>query len=319
VSVGAASSGARSHRLGTAMAVDAVSANVVSALRQAGIASLLLRGPAIARWLYADGETRAYRDVDLLVEPERQADAEAVIAGLGLVHRQAGFAPGESVDHASEWLCRRPSVVVDLHRRIEGVRADPAELWAALSSGSQRIDVAGETAEAPGEPALALIVALHAAHHGFRGSKHVEELRRALERADFETWQEALRLAARLEAVPSLAAGLRLLPEGAAVAERLRLPHDSDPATALRAASAHSTAIGFARLAATPGMRAKLALAARKLVPTPAFMRHWSRLARRGRTGLVMAYLWRPVWVLLHLVPAGIAWMRARRSRRSWT
>jgi Uncharacterised nucleotidyltransferase len=313
VSAGAASSGARSHRLGTAMAVDAVTANVVAALRHAGVASLLLRGPAIARWLYTEGETRAYRDVDLLVEPERRVEAEAVLARLGLVHRQAGFAPGESVEHASEWICRRPSVVVDLHRGIEGARADPAELWAALITGSHRIDVGGVPADAPGEPALALIVALHAAHHGFRGSKHVEELRRALERAKFETWEEALRLAVRLEAVPSLAAGLSLLPEGAAVAERLRLSPDSDRVTALRAASAHSTAIGFAHLAATPGARAKLAFAARKLVPTPAFMRHWSRLARRGRPGLALAYLWRPFWLLLHLLPAGVAWLRARR------
>jgi hypothetical protein len=312
VRAGAASSGVRSHRLGTTMAVDAVTAKVVSALRSAGIASLLLRGPVIARWLYPGGETRAYRDVDLLVAPEARGEAEAVLAGLGLIHRQAGFAPGESVEHASEWICRRPPVVVDLHRGIEGARADPAELWTALTSGCHRIDVAGVPADAPGEPALALIVALHAAHHGFRGSKHVEELRRALERANFETWQEALRLASRLEAVPSLAAGLRLLPEGAAVAERLRLSHNSDRVTALRAASAHPTAIGFARLAATAGVRAKLALAGRKLVPTPAFMRHWSRLARRGRSGLVLAYLWRPVWLLLRLLPAGVAWVRAR-------
>jgi Uncharacterised nucleotidyltransferase len=313
VSAGAASSGVRSHTLGTAMAVDAVTANVVAALRRAGIESIVLRGPAIARWLYAEGEFRAYRDVDLLVEPGKRVEAEAVLTGLGLVHRQAGFAPGESVEHASEWICRRPSVVVDLHKSIEGVRADPGELWAALSSVSQSIHVAGLAADAPGPPALALIVALHAAHHGVHGGKHVEELRRALDRADLETWQDALLLAERLGAVRSLAAGLRLVPEGAAVAERLRLPHDTDRVTALRAAGAHSTAIGFARLAATRGVRAKLALVARKLVPTPAFMRHWSRLARRGRAGLVLAYLWRPVWLLIHLVPAGVAWLRARR------
>jgi len=295
------------------MAVDAVTANVVAALRGAGIASILLRGPVIGRWLYAQGDIRGYRDVDLLVEPERRPEAEAVLAGLGLVHRQAGFAPGEWVEHASEWICRSPSVVVDLHHGIEGVRADTGALWAALTSDAHTIDVAGVPADAPGEPALALIVALHAAHHGVHGSKHREELRRALDRADLETWQAALQLAERLEAVPSLAAGLRLLPEGAAVAERLQLPHVSDRVTALRAASAHSTAIGFARIVGAPGVRSKLALAARKLVPTPAFMRHWSGLARRGRPGLVLAYLWRPVWLLLHLVPAGVAWLRARR------
>jgi Uncharacterised nucleotidyltransferase len=313
VSAGATSSAARSHTLGTAMAVNAVTANVVTALRRAGIASIVLRGPAIARWLYGEAELRAYRDVDLLVEPGKRAEAEAVLARLGLVHRQAGFAPGESVEHASEWICRRPSVVVDLHHGIEGVRAGPDELWTALASGRHTIEVSGVAADAPGTPALALIIALHAAHHGAEGGKHLQELRRALERAGLETWRPALELAERLHAVPSLAAGLRLLPEGAALADRLHLPQGADRVTALRAAGAHSTAIGFARLAATPGVRSKLALVARKLVPTPAFMRHWSRLARRGRAGLVLAYLWRPVWLLLRLVPAGVAWLRVRR------
>jgi Uncharacterised nucleotidyltransferase len=313
VSVGATSSGARSHTFGTALAVDAVTGNVVRALRQADIASILLRGPAIARWLYGEGELRPYRDVDLLVEPGKRGEAETVLAGLGLVHRQAGFAPGESVEHASEWICRRPSVVVDLHHGIEGVRVQPAELWLALASDCHTIEVAGVAAEAPGMSALALIVALHAAHHGQSGGKHLEELRRALERAGPETWRTTLELAERLDAVPSLAAGLRLLPEGAELAKSLGLSHGADRVIALRAAGAHSTAIGFARLAATPGLRAKLALAARKLVPTPAFMRHWSRLARRGRLGLVLAYLWRPVWLFLRLVPAGVAWLRVRR------
>jgi hypothetical protein len=313
VSASAVIPAARSHTLGTAMAVDVVTADVVTALRRAGIESILLRGPAIARWLYAEGEPRAYQDVDLFVEPVKRTEAEGVLARLGLVHRQAGFAPGESVEHASEWMCRRPSVVVDLHRGIEGVRAEPVELWMTLSSGSRRIDVAGVSADVPGEPALALILALHAAHHGRHGGKLLEELSRALKRVRLDTWQEALGLAERLEAVPSFAAGLRLLPEGAALAERLGLSDVVDREVALRAAGAHSTAIGFARLAATPGVRAKLALVARKVVPTPAFMRHWSRAARRGRLGLAVAYLWRPIWLLLHLIPAGVAWLRAKR------
>jgi putative nucleotidyltransferase-like protein len=313
VNPGAAIAGARSHRLGTAMAIDAVTANVVVALRRAGIESILLRGPAIARWLYAEGGPRGYVDIDLLVEPEKRRDAEAVLAGLGFVHREAGFAPGESVDHASEWICRRPPVAVDLHHGIEGIRAAPVALWTALRSDSKKIDVAGVPTDAPGEAALALIVTLHAAHHGRRSGKQLQELRRALHLVGLDTWQDALGLAERLDAVRSFAAGLRLLPEGAALAERLRLPRGGDRVTALRAAGAHSTAIGFARLAATPGVRAKLTLVARKLVPTPAFMRHWSRLARRGRLGLALAYLWRPLWLLLHLVPAGVVWLRARR------
>jgi Uncharacterised nucleotidyltransferase len=313
VNAGAAASGARLLRAGTALAADAVAADVVEALRRDGVRSIVLRGPAIRRWLYPEGEPRAYRDVDLLVEPDKREAAEAVLRRLGFVHRQAGFAPGEAVEHAGEWICRRPAVVVDLHRGLEGVGADPAELWSGLAAGGRQLEVAGVAVAVPAEAALALIVTLHAAHHGLESSKQLTELRRAIERARFETWEEAGVLAARLKSVTGFAAGLRLVPEGAGIAERLGLPHGGDPETRLRAASAHPTAIGFARLVAARGIRAKVALVRRKLVPTPAFMRHWSPLARRGPLGMALAYLWRPLWLLLRLPPSTIAWLRAHR------
>jgi Uncharacterised nucleotidyltransferase len=306
------SAGTSSIRIGTALAVDTVAAQVVDALRHAQVHSILLRGPAIAAWLYPNGEPRGYRDVDLLVEPQGFEAAETVLGKLGFVHRQAGFAPGEAVDHAGEWISGRSRVVVDLHRGLEGVGADLRELWQALAADARQLEVAGVPIEVPGEPALALIVTLHAAQHGLEWGK-LTELRRAIERSRFETWDEAAGLAARLQAVPGFAAGLRLLPEGAGVAERLGLPHGGDRETRLRAASAHSTAIGFARLVAAQGIRAKLAIVWRKLVPTPAFMRHWLPLARRGPLGMALAYLWRPLWLLLRLPPSAIAWLRAHR------
>jgi hypothetical protein len=48
-------------------------------------------------------------------------------------------------------------------------------------------------------------------------------------------------------------------------------------------------------------------------VPTPAFMRHWFPQARRGPLGMVLAYLWRPLWLVLRLPPSAIAWLRAHR------
>ena len=72
-------------------------------------------------------------------------------------------------------------------------------------------------------------------------------------------------------------------------------------------------AAGFEALAATPGLFAKLRLVAHEMVPTRAFMRWWSPLARRGPLGLAAAYLWRPIWFVGH-APAGLrAWRRARR------
>jgi len=47
------------------------------------------------------------------------------------------------------------------------------------------------------------------------------------------------------------------------------------------------------------------------------FMRWWSPLARRGRLGLTVSFLWRPLWFLGHAGPAYLAWRRARREATS--
>jgi Uncharacterised nucleotidyltransferase len=297
------------------LAVDVVTAEVVEALRGEGVASILLKGPAIYAWLYGE-ETeapRTYDDVDLLVPPEPAERSHRVLAGLGFANRFAEFAAGESVEHSSEWWRPGSAVAVDLHRTLFGAKADPAELWQAFASDADRLVVAGAEVDVPSHTGLALIVALHAAHHGVDETKPLRDLSRAIERADFALWDDAARLAERISATPAFAAGLLLTDHGGSIAERLGIADAVDTEAALLARSPAPTAYGYARLAATPGIRRKLAFLARKLVPTPAFMRHAFPIARRGRIGLAIAYLWRPLWLLAHAGPGLIAWMRARR------
>ena len=72
-SVSSLSPGIRTTAL--ALAIDAVTAQVVTALRANGIRPLLLKGPSIAGWLYGDGAARPYGDSDLLVASgERSPD-----------------------------------------------------------------------------------------------------------------------------------------------------------------------------------------------------------------------------------------------------
>jgi hypothetical protein len=297
------------------LAVDVVTAEVVGALRDQGVGSILLKGPAISAWLYGE-ETeapRTYDDLDLLVPPEAAERSQAVLEGLGFVNRFAEFAPGESVEHSSEWRRAGSPVAVDLHRILFGAKADPAAQWRAFESGAERLTVAGAEVEVPSEPARALIVALHAAHHGVDEEKPLRDLRRAIELADAGLWTDAAGLAEQISATPAFAAGLLLVDQGAAIAERLGIADAVDTEAALLARSPAPTAHGYARLAATPGIRRKLAFLARKLVPTPAFMRHAFPIARRGGIGLALSYLWRPIWLLLHAGPGLLAWLRVRR------
>lgn len=302
-------------QVGTNAAVDAVTAEVVGALRAAGARGILLRGPAISSWLYraAVEAIRAYDDIDLLVSVNAVDRASAVLERLGFSNRSAALAPGESVEHSTEWHRPGSPVPVDLHRSLLGVKAEPPEPWETLASDTLTLSVAGCGVEVPSIPARAMVVVLHSAAHGRDHAKPLRDLDRALEQAEPGLWTDAAAVAARLGATPAFSAGLQLLPAGCPVAERLGIADAPDTEAALLASSPPPTAYGFARLAATTGLFTKLSFLARKLVPSPAFIRHAFPIARRGPLGHLLGYLWRPIWLLSHAGPGLIAWLRARR------
>lgn len=291
------------------LAVDAVSGEVAAALRAAGIRSILLKGPSVARWLYGEG-TRTYNDSDLLVAPGDIATAEGVLASLGFTSPMAGK-PG---DHANEWTRAADGARVDLHRSLAGAAAEPAAVWAALSGRTETLAVGGGRLETLAPDGRALHLALHAAHHGVGAAQPLEDLGRGLERLPGEVWQGAARLASELGATPAFAAGLRLLPGGVGVADSLGLPAQAPVEVALRASSAPDTALGLERLFAARGARGKLRALGRALAPPPSLMRVWLPWTRRGRLWLAAAYAWRPFHLLGRSVPAWRAWRRARRA-----
>jgi len=296
------------------MAVDTVAAEVFSALGQAGVSAVLLKGPAIVRWLYPPGGERIYADVDILVSPDAFARAAQVIAALGFSRFQ--YTGVHQIPHADTWQRERDGGLVDLHRNLLGVGADGREAWSVLTRRTESMCVAGVELQVLGRPARLLHIALHAAQHGVRAQRTLTDLSLALEQAPEGTWLAAAAMAGQLDAVEGFAAGLRLLPTGRALAERLELPRRGSVEVALRANTAPPVALGIDRLHRTNGPLAKLELIARKVVPNPAFMRAWSSLARRGHVGLLAAYLWRPVWLLWRLAPAVQAWRSARHRAK---
>ena len=295
-------------RAGATLALDALTAELSDRLRADGVRVIVLKGPALARSLYA-GEGRTHEDIDLLVRPAMLEQAEAFLA-------REGFSFAAESSHARAWIRRQDGVTVDLHRTLLGVGIGADEAWEILSVCVETIRLGRAEVEVFTDAGSAFHVALHAAQHGLKGAKSANDLERALSQFDGRTWEDAAELAGRLEAVPGFAAGLRLLPQGASVAEGLSLPVGRPVETALLAGSPPPAALGLLKLRKTPGLRRKLLLLRDELAPPPAFMRALYPAARRGRVGLAASYASRPARLLWQLVPAIRALRRARRHVR---
>jgi hypothetical protein len=289
---------------------DVATAEVVTALEARAIPSILLKGPSTDRLLYGD-TARFYVDSDLLVAPDGVAAARAELRRLGFSsYRPYGDTP--ELEHAEVWIRGEAEVAVDLHWTLPGVEVSPAELWHVLSSSTERIVVANAEVAVLRAEGVAFHVALHAASHGPANPSSIRDLDLALSLLDTTTWRAASDLAGRLGATERFAAGLRLLPSGRSMAAKLGLPDDASVRTLLLTRS-H---LGIERLTRTPGVRRKLALVGRELVPSPAMMRDWWPPAARGRLWLIGGYLRRWAWILIHAGPAMIGWRRAVRDSR---
>jgi Uncharacterised nucleotidyltransferase len=295
--------------------VDDATGEVLRALDAAGVEPLLLKGASVARWLYHNQDPRPYVDCDLLVAPDELVTAEAVLGKLGFAPPlDPTTMPTWWQEHGVEWVRSGDGATIDLHRTLPGVGVEPDRLWLILLGYRETIRVAGFEAVTVAPPARAFLLVLHAAHHGAGWKPSMSDLRRAISIVDIPTWQAASELAGSLDAIPTFAAGLGLTPEGRQLASELGLPRDASVEVTLKAASPPPLALGFEQLAQAKGLRRRIAILRYKLVPPPTFMRHWSPRARQSRLGLVLAYAWRPIW-LLRNAPAGFkAWREARRA-----
>jgi hypothetical protein len=307
----------RAASLGVNLALDATAAAVGAALRVHGVRALLLKGPPLVSWLYREPSARASVDVDLLIEPTQLAAAETVLAQLGFFRLPSGAGKADRPRHASTWSPSGGIPCVDLHMTLVGIGVSAAEAWNLLTAQTEHLEIAGVSVEVLAPSARAMHVALHAAQHGVQEPQPLQDLERALEILPEALWRSAARLAVRLEATPAFGAGLSLVPAGRELRTRLEFPAKKSVESALRAAGAPPLALGLEWLARAPSWRARAIFVYGKVLPSPSFMRVWSPLARRGRTGLAAAYAWRPIWLLLRMGAAHRAWRRAKRESRT--
>jgi Uncharacterised nucleotidyltransferase len=295
------------------LAIDAATAEAVVALRDAGVRSILLKGPSFDTLLYDPDEPRPYSDIDLLIRGADAARAAEVLETLGYRER-ADREPSRVVEHARVWVRASDRRHMDLHQTLGGVDRSDVDPWDVLATDTESLTVGRAQVEILSQPARALHVALHAAVAEPDDEKPGIDLSRALERLSIDIWTAAAALAERLRASPAFATGLRRLPAGAKLAEQLGLAPARSVEAALLETSAPYSAWTVEQLSKARGLRAKLRILLPRLFPKPQFMRVWYPSARRGRGWLALAYLRRVAWLFSSAPRALRAWRRARRE-----
>ncbi|MGH9172565.1 MAG: nucleotidyltransferase family protein [Acidimicrobiales bacterium] len=250
------------------LTLESALAEISHQMDEHGVRPLLVKGAAFAHWLYDNPRERSYGDIDLLVDPREFEAAMRVLLALDFVPRSAFEQTKERASH-HEQLVRGGTlpVEVELHHTLRLVLAPPALLWERLTEGTQTIEVAGAVVRVPSHAASALIAVLHAAQHGDRWLPPLDDMERALDRADLQTWRQAAALAEELGSAAAFAAGLRMRPDGRELANQLKLGPTTARYERLLASVPSSSTLSLERLVSTPGVVARFRLVAAELVP----------------------------------------------------
>jgi hypothetical protein len=214
--------------------LDVQYTRLASVFADEGLTTILLKGPAFDQLLFGGARKRAYSDIDLLVKPGLVDQAERLMERLGFDRAARkplaafGWRLGVAVGlleppHATAWIRDGDWFTVDLHHTLPLVGASTAEVWRVLAAHRVTITVVGSQVETIDRAASALLIALHAAHHGPSWSRARADLERACELLEPDCWHAAERLARDLRAATAMGIGLGTTAAGCAIARELGL------------------------------------------------------------------------------------------------
>lgn len=298
------------------LGVDVECARVWKALVAAGVHPILLKGPAVARWLYETGE-RDYGDIDLLISSGQASTATETLRSLGFAE-PLKESPGDRRRIAREWYSPAQRPPVDLHTNLLGVGVDDELAWSLLTRDTEFLEVAGVHMRSLGIVARTLHIAMHAGQHGRAVGHVIEDLARAVEQVPIEVWRKAAALARELDATGVMRAGLVLDAKGSDVLEHISLPTMTTVDSQLLSSSLSpwplNVALALEWASKRAGVMNKVRYVLRRVFRSPAWMREHEPGARDGMKGLTLAYV-RRLKRLMESSPAAFrAWIRARRA-----
>jgi len=289
--------------------IDIWTAEVVTALRAHGVRPILLKGPAVSRWLYPlDPEARTYVDVDLMVSPSQLVRTETVLREMGFEKWSHPFDDGSL--HAAT-MKRADGAGVDLHWTLHNADEVPRlQMWEEVSTDTETIEVGGVDVEIPGVGLRVMHLVFQLPFGSALVGKPTNDLLRALDVVPIADWRRGAEVATRLGLDDVMGAKLRMLPAAVALADELGLPKAVRPALKIEA---RREVWCIASFRALPTWRAKARCIGLMIVPPPDEIRKYRPRARSGPVGLVIAYLSRAVSVAVRLPGAVLGWRRIVR------
>ena len=295
--------------------LESATAEVLETFSRRGVEALVLKGPAVASAVYTAKEVRTYFDIDLLVSPETFPGARQALAEVGFKHVEFDLV-AVADPHAETWSRPRGGpggpLVVDLHWRIAGCGSPPEAAWRAFNQRRSWLDLEWGRIPVLNSSGLAFHLAAHAAQLGADDEKALADLARGVERLPDDAWRDAAVLAEEVGAIPAFAAGLRLVPAGAELAESLDLP--PTPALSWALSDPGARPPGTARLEAmqsADGLAGRARIVRRSLFPSRDWISVHFPWAGRSHARMAAAYA-------LHVLRTPVWALRAWHYRRRW-
>lgn len=197
----------------------AVLANILETFVQANIPALILKGAALAELVYPLPGLRPMSDLDILVGPERAAEAQQLLRQNGYQLNPEAEPVSADHRHLPVLMVEREglTISIEIHRRLSsGLRMAAGKSFADLWAGALRFSVKGQTAYClcPAD------LLWHLYHHAI--AEHTRLIRLVDITAVAEHYAEDIDWAALRHTDPEIIAALSNLHYVAPLSENLR-------------------------------------------------------------------------------------------------
>jgi len=181
-------------------------------LSQNAIRFATFKGPSLAAGLYGDLSLRECNDIDLVVEEQQIARAEAVLVSLGYrpVLGSSAFRAAFLSYQKQYMFVREQNLAIDLHWDFTGTAVPfpvaSAEIWSTL----EQVNIGSRVVPTLGRADLALFLAGHGAKEGWRCLGWVSDFTMFMEKHSDLDWRNLLDRARRRGCGRSVLVGCQL-------------------------------------------------------------------------------------------------------------